>query len=173
MLPMMVLTSAKSRLIRPGMTIRSEMLHTACLSTSSTSAKAPVNEVCLPTKLRSFWLGMMIKVSTDSFSSFIPVSACAMRFLPSKAKGLVTTPTVSAPTSRAILEMMGAAPVPVPPPMPAVMNTMSAPSSISRMWSSLSSAALRPVSGLDPAPRPLVSVTPIWIFSGHSEFSSD
>ena len=39
----------------------------------------------------------------------------------------MTTPTVSAPSSRAISAITGAAPVPVPPPMPAVTNTMSAP----------------------------------------------
>jgi hypothetical protein len=51
----------------------------------------------------------------------------------------------------------GAPPVPVPPPSPAVTNTMSAPlrtSSISSRWSS---AALRPTSGSAPAPRPRVS----------------
>ena len=36
-------------------------------------------------------------------------------------------PTVSAPTSREMRATIGAAPVPVPPPAPAVMNTMSAP----------------------------------------------
>ena len=38
----------------------------------------------------------------------------------------VTTPTVNAPAVLAILAMIGDAPVPVPPPMPAVMKTMSA-----------------------------------------------
>ena len=52
-----------------------------------------------------------------------------MRCVPSKWKGLVTTPTVRMPCSRAARAMTGAAPVPVPPPMPAVMNTMLAPSS--------------------------------------------
>ena len=36
-------------------------------------------------------------------------------------------PTVSAPISREMRATMGAAPVPVPPPEPAVMNTMSEP----------------------------------------------
>ena len=43
-------------------------------------------------------------------------------------KGFVTTATVSMPSSRAICATTGAAPVPVPPPMPAAMNTRSAPS---------------------------------------------
>ena len=87
-----------------------------------------------------------------------------MRRLPSKAKGLVTTATVSAPISLAKEAMMGAAPVPVPPPRPAVTKTMSAPSSASMILSESSSAALRPTSGLAPAPKPLVSLTPSWIF---------
>ena len=43
-----------------------------------------------------------------------------MRRWPSKWNGLVTTPTVRMPRSRAVLAITGAAPVPVPPPMPAV-----------------------------------------------------
>ena len=71
-----------------------------------------------------------------------------MRRGPSKWKGLVTTPTVSMPRSRAMRAMTGAAPVPVPPPMPAVMNTMWAPSRCSMISSGASSAAARPTSGL-------------------------
>ncbi len=56
----------------------------------------------------------------------MPTAATFWR-LPSKAKGLVTTATVRMPSSRAISATTGAAPVPVPPPMPAVMNSMSAP----------------------------------------------
>ena len=44
-------------------------------------------------------------------------------------KGVVTTPTVRMPASRAMSAIVGAAPVPVPPPMPAVMKHMCAPSS--------------------------------------------
>ena len=57
--------------------------------------------------------------------------------------------------------MMGAAPVPVPPPMPAVMNTMLAPAMISAMRSRSSSAAAWPICGRAPAPNPLVRVAPI------------
>ena len=53
-LPIMVFTSAKSKLTNPGMTIKSEMLPTACCKTSSTIPNALVNEVCLPTKLNNF-----------------------------------------------------------------------------------------------------------------------
>src|ERR1043166_2649214 len=95
----------------------------------------------------------------------MPSSAWRIRFFPSKTNGLVTTPTVSAPTSRAIFAITGAPPVPVPPPMPAVMKIMSAPVRYSRSLASSSIAARRPTSGLAPAPRPLVTCSPNWIFT--------
>ena len=49
MLPIMHFTSAKSRLISPGITIKSEILQTACLRISSTIEKASLNDVCCPT----------------------------------------------------------------------------------------------------------------------------
>ena len=64
------------------------------------------------------------------------------------------------PISLATRAITGAAPVPVPPPMPAVMNSMCAPSIAWRMRSTASSAAALPASGLAPAPRPVV---PSWI----------
>ena len=71
--------------------------------------------------------------------------------MPSKSNGRVTTPTVSAPISFfAISAITGAAPVPVPPPSPAVTNTMSAPFSASLMSSRDSAAAPKPTSGLAP-----------------------
>ena len=72
---------------------------------------------------------MVIRVSTEPRSSSTPRSACAMRRRPSKPNGLVTTATVSAPISEASEAITGTAPVPVPPPRPAVRKTMSAPSS--------------------------------------------
>jgi hypothetical protein len=66
-----------------------------------------------------------MSVSTLSRSSSVVFSATTRRFAPSNEKGLVTTPIVSAPTSRAISAITGAAPDPVPPPMPAVRKTMS------------------------------------------------
>ena len=82
--------------------------------------------------------------------------------LPSNENGLVTTATVRMPSSCATSATTGAAPVPVPPPMPAVMNSMSAPSIASAMRSRSSIAASRPISGLAPAPRPLVRFEPSW-----------
>src|SRR6185312_13813998 len=93
----------------------------------------------------------------------MPASASFIRFEPSNWKGFVTTPTVRMPASRAARAITGAAPVPVPPPMPAVMNTMLAPSTDAMMSSSASSAALRPTSGREPAPSPRVVCTPSWM----------
>ena len=121
----------------------------------------------------SLSLGMTIMVSTQSASVRMPSSALALRLRPSKVKGFVTTATVSAPMSFiAMSATMGAAPVPVPPPSPAVMNTMSAPASASWMSSRLSSAALRPISGLAPAPRPRVRSVPICTLMSASEIAS-
>ena len=93
----------------------------------------------------------------------MPFAALFQRFLPSNVKGLVTTATVSAPQSMEAFAITGAAPVPVPPPIPAVMNTMSA----SWMWemisSIVSSAAFCPSSGLAPAPLPPATFSPSWI----------
>ena len=91
----------------------------------------------------------------------MPFSACIIRRRPSKLKGLVTTPTVRMPISLAMSATMGAAPVPVPPPIPAVMNTMSASSRALEIWVRFSSADLRPTSGSLPAPCPPVSFSPI------------
>ncbi len=65
------------------------------------------------------------------------------------------------PSSLATCATIGAAPVPVPPPMPAVMKIMSEPSTISTMRSRSSIAAWRPTSGSAPAPSPLVMFEPI------------
>ena len=86
----------------------------------------------------------------------MPSSAWRMRCVPSKSNGCVTTPTVSAPISfLAISAITGAAPVPVPPPSPAVTNTMSAPLSASLMSSRDSAAAPKPTSGLAPGAEAL------------------
>ncbi len=62
--------------------------------------------------------------------------------------------------------------MPVPPPMPAVTNTMSEPSSISEIRDSSSSAASRPTFGFAPEPSPFVMPVPSWSFLGHSDWSS-
>ncbi len=116
-------------------------------------------------------LGMAMTESTHSLSWARPSRAWVMRRLPSRPKGSVTTATVrtlpvSPPSWPAMEATTGAAPVPVPPPRPAVMKTMSEPSRASQIFSVSSTAAWRPTSGLAPAPRPLVSLPPIWIFTG-------
>ncbi|MBT9142715.1 MAG: hypothetical protein DDT29_01109 [Dehalococcoidia bacterium] len=156
-----VFTSAKSKLIRPGTAIKSEMPCTPWRRTSSAMRNASKMGVRLSTTCSNLSFGMVINVSTFSLKLLIPFSATAARLRPSKVKGLVTTPTVSAPSSRASSAIIGVAPVPVPPPIPAVINTMSAPLSACLISSLLSSAACAPISGLAPAPRPLVNFSPI------------
>ncbi len=92
----------------------------------------------------------------------MPDIAFCILALASKLNGFVTTPTVRIPCSLASFATTGAAPVPVPPPMPQVTNTMSAPLSDAVISSALSSAAFLPTSGFAPAPSPLVSFAPIW-----------
>jgi hypothetical protein len=124
---MIVRTSAKSTLMMPGTVIRSDTPWVACCSTSSASRNESSRLVFAEVTCSRRSFGIVISVSTAFSSRSMPSSANRRRRLPSKRNGLVTTPTVSAPISRATCAMIGAAPVPVPPPMPAVTNTMSAP----------------------------------------------
>ncbi len=82
-------------------------------------------------------------------------------------------PTVRIPISLAAFAITGAAPVPVPPPIPAVMNTIWVFTPRELIISLIfSSAALRPTSGFEPAPRPSVSSLPICILFGIGLFSN-
>ena len=164
-------TSAKSRLIRPGVVIRFVMPCTPESSTSSAERNASIRDTPTSPSCSSRSLGMTISVSHSLRSEVMPSSACPARRRPSKVNGRVTTPIVSAPSLRAIDATTGAPPVPVPPPSPAVTKTMSAPlrtSSISSRWSS---AALRPTSGFAPAPRPRVSSRPMSSLTSASDIS--
>jgi len=167
-----VLTSAKSRLTIPGEVIKSEMPCTPWRKTLSASLNASRRGVFLSTISSKRLLAMTTSVSTWSLSCARPSAANRARLGPSNVNGRVTTPTVNAPWSLAILATIGAAPVPVPPPMPAVTKTMSAPSSASEIASSLSWAALLPVSGFEPAPSPRVNFGPSWIFVSARELLS-
>ena len=69
----------------------------------------------------------------------------------------------------AISATMGAPPVPVPPPSPAVMNTMSAPFKTSSISVRCSSAAREPTSGFEPAPSPRVVSRPMSSFTSASD----
>ena len=119
-----VRTSAKSRLTSPGLIIKSVIPDTPECSTSSAMANASAKVVCALAMRNRFWFGMIISVSTSFASSSMPSCAARMRRGPSKSNGLVTTPTVKMPCSRAARAITGAAPVPVPPPMPAVTKAM-------------------------------------------------
>ena len=110
-------------------------------------------------------------MSQTFLNSVIPAKPLFIRFGPSKLKGRVTIPTVKTPISLAICATLGAAPVPVPPPIPAVMKTISAPS-INDFTASLSdSIASLPISDFAPAPSPLVRFLPICILFSAALFS--
>ena len=136
---------------------------TAPCSTWFAALNASSSVVSPPSTVSSFWFGIVISESTYLPSSPMPWSASAWRLAPSISKGLVTTATVRMLSSFATCATTGAAPVPVPPPMPAVMKSMSEPSISSTMRSRSSIAAWRPISGSAPAPRPLVMFEPIWM----------
>src|SRR5277367_3764216 len=85
---MIAFTSAKSRLMMPGMVMMSEMPCTPWRRMSSATRKDSKNPASCATA-NSFSLGMTIVVSTDSISSATPRSACCIRRLPSKANDLV------------------------------------------------------------------------------------
>ncbi len=115
----------------------------------------------LPYKSLSLSLETTKRVSTLSRNSCIPASACILRLRPSNPKGMVTIPTVRIPISFATAAITGAAPVPVPPPIPAVINSIFVlPSKISLISSIFSIAAFLPTSGTEPAPRPSVRLAP-------------
>ncbi len=126
---------------------------TPCRRTSSAILNALSTDVFSFDTVSRRSFGITMSVSTFSLSRWMPCSACTDRRRPSNANGRVTTPMVSAPMPFAISAITGAAPVPVPPPLPAVMKTMSAPFSASSISSRCSSAAWRPTSGSLPAPE--------------------
>mmetsp|Transcript_53808 Transcript_53808/g.64936 ORF Transcript_53808/g.64936 Transcript_53808/m.64936 type:complete len:251 (-) Transcript_53808:292-1044(-) len=158
---MTLLTSAKSTLINPGRTIISLIPTTPCLKISSATAKEASSGVFSGIISNNLLLLTTITVSTFFFKRPIASTACFILLVPSNINGLVTIPTVKAPHSFAISATTGAAPLPVPPPIPLVTNTRSLPSTIAAISSRLSSAAMRPTSGFPPAPRPRVTPMPI------------
>ena len=156
-------TSARSRLMSPGIATRSEMPATPNFNTWSAMLNASSKLVLSSTTSKSLSLETMMSESTDFWSSRIPRSALAALLAPSNVKGLVTTATVRMPRSLAIWATTGAAPVPVPPPMPAVMKSMSVLAIASAISSLDSSAAFSPTLGSAPQPKPLVTFSPICI----------
>ena len=120
------LTSAKSTLIKPDPTIMSEIPLTAFVKTLSAALKeSAIPEICWTSFSRS--LGITIIESTSFVKSFIPESAWVILLFASNSNGFVTIAIVRAPASLANFATTGEAPVPVPPPIPAVIKTISAP----------------------------------------------
>lgn len=156
----MLLMSAKSRLTSPFLVISSVIPFTARPSISS----ATVNDFSigrLGATSSSLSFGITITVSAASFSFSSPFSAFSLLRIPSAENGSVATAMVSASSFLARLDMTGADPVPVPPPSPQVMNTMSDPVNFFLISSSLSSADDCPMFGSPPAPSPRQVSLPI------------
>ena len=107
------------------------------------------------------------KESTYSLIFSTPSCACFKRFGPSNPNGTVTIPIVRISNSLQILAITGAAPVPVPPPIPAVTKTILVLDwRIPLISASLSRAAFSPTNGFSPAPNPSVKDIPNCIFVG-------
>ena len=102
-------TSAKSRLIRPGVVMSEVMPSTPWYRTWSAMRKASTIGMLGSATWSSRSLGTTMSVSTAFFSSVMPRSACVARLRPSKPNGRVTTPMVSAPRPRAISATTGSA----------------------------------------------------------------
>ena len=128
---------------------------TALCKTSSAVLKALSISASSPITSNSFSFKTTMSESTYCSSSLAPSSATFDRFAPSKSNGLLTTPTVKIPISFATCATIGAAPVPVPPPIPAVIKTMCAPCRASAILALASTAELAPTSGRAPAPKPV------------------
>ena len=96
---MIIFTSAKSVLMRPGVVMRSVMPCTPWRRTSSAILKALSIDVLSLDTVSSRSFGMTMRVSTFSFRRWMPCSAWTERRRPSKANGRVTTPMVSAPSA--------------------------------------------------------------------------
>mmetsp|Transcript_16760 Transcript_16760/g.28833 ORF Transcript_16760/g.28833 Transcript_16760/m.28833 type:complete len:285 (+) Transcript_16760:563-1417(+) len=154
-------TSAKSTLISPGLTIISEMPTTPCLKISSATRNDASSGVFSGMISSSLLFETIMTVSTCSLNRSIASVACLILLRPSNAKGLVTMATVSAPLSLLTSATTGAAPLPVPPPIPEVMKQRSAPLTMALISSRDSSAARRPISGSPPAPSPRVTDEPM------------
>mmetsp|Transcript_25936 Transcript_25936/g.52526 ORF Transcript_25936/g.52526 Transcript_25936/m.52526 type:complete len:220 (-) Transcript_25936:78-737(-) len=154
-------TSAKSTLINPGLTMISEIPTTPCLKMSSATRKDASKGVFSGIISSNLLFETMITVSTFCLKRSIASVACLILLLPSNANGFVTIATVNAPLSLLTSATTGAAPLPVPPPIPLVIKQRSAPLTMALISSRDSSAARRPISGSPPAPRPRVTEEPI------------
>ena len=157
------LTSAKSKFTKPEVVTSSVVPLTAFVKISSEI----LNAVCKGksgANSKSLSFGITIKVSTIDSILSNPFIALSILFFPSIVKGKVTTPIVNAPCFFAIFAISGAAPVPVPPPIPQVIKIMSLPAIFFFISDSDSFAASCPILGLLPEPKPWVNSLPIKIF---------
>ena len=148
--------SAKSIFTSPTDVNKSVILVIPCSNILSASEKALSNVTFESVIFKRLSFKTTIKSSTLLFNLSIPFTALKLRAFPSNKNGFVTIPTVNIPISFAISATIGAAPVPVPPPIPAVINTKSAPANICFISSLFSIAALSPTISFAPAPNPLV-----------------
>ena len=167
-------TSAKSTFTTPVTRMTSEMQRIACRKILSASLKDCISVMrLLPGRLIRLSLCTTKSASICSRIASTPCSATRSFRFPSKENGTVTTPMESMPnffTSRA---MTGAAPVPTPPPMPAVMNTRSTSFKTCSSRAISFSAAFSPISATPPVPRPFVKRSPICKTSIPASFSSE
>ncbi len=124
-LPVITLrTSAKSTFTRSLFTVIISAIPLAAEQRiSSAFPKASASERFLYC-LMILSLLIISRESTCSRRFLIPSTACEKRSLPSTDSGEVTIATVRIPCSLAIFAITGEAPVPVPPPIPAVIKSI-------------------------------------------------
>ena len=122
-----VLTSAKSILIRPLLVINELIAETPSYNVLLIISLHSSKDVSIFATLNTFSLGTTIIVSRHFDNSSMPSLAIFILFVPSYFHGVVTTPTVSMPISFARFAITGAAPVPVPPPIQAVIKSILIP----------------------------------------------
>mmetsp|Transcript_32717 Transcript_32717/g.37217 ORF Transcript_32717/g.37217 Transcript_32717/m.37217 type:complete len:261 (-) Transcript_32717:500-1282(-) len=156
------LTSAKSMLIIPGLVIMSDIPATPSRRISSAIKNASLMGVSSGMSSNNLVLDITMMASTFFLISAMAALAVSMRFFPSKLKGVVTIPTVKQPASFAISATTGAAPDPVPPPIPAVTKHRLASRTIDAISLRASSAAPRPTSAAPPAPNPFEPIVRIF-----------
>ena len=147
-----------------GFKITFETPLTAFVITSFTALKPSLNCALAGKISKIFSLSISIHESTLCINFDIPALACSALFSCSYLNGVVTTATVRIPSSLATFAITGEPPVPVPPPIPATIKSISVCSSASLISGILSSAAILPFSGSFPAPKPFVNSWPNLIF---------
>jgi len=134
--------------------------------------KAALNVVFLSIILNILSFGITIRVSTHSFIFDNHSIAFSNLLFHSKENGFVTTHTVRIHNSFAACAITGAAPVQVPPHIPAVIKSISVSSKCLLISSIFSSAAFLPISGFAQAHNHLVKLSQIFTLSFAKLFSN-